>query len=145
MWSIHQTPNGVYVASGRGQFQCRRVIVSVPTTLYKDIVFNPPLPEDKLALSKVSKDGFVTKMNLIYKEPWWRNSKLSGMAQSWIGPVSVTRDVSVDMKGLYVLTCFVAADAGHTWSKLPAEDRKAKLSHKFGGCSVHTSHMYLIQ
>jgi len=127
VWSINQTPKGVYVTSGRGQFQCRRVIVSVPTTLYKDIVFNPPLPEDKLALSKVSKHGFVTKMNLIYKEPWWRDSKLSGMAQSWIGPVSVTRDVSVDMKGLYVLTCFVAADAGHTWSKLSAEDRKVQV------------------
>lgn len=49
------------------------------------------------------------------------------MTQSWIGPVSVTRDVSVDEKGLYAITCFVAGDFGRAWDKLPEDERKTQV------------------
>lgn len=102
--------------------------MSIPTPLHKDITFSPPLPDEKLKLSSATKLGFITKVNLIYDEPWWRTANLAGMIQSWIGPVSVTRDVSVDEKGLYALTCFVAGDAGRAWVKLPEEERKTQVT-----------------
>jgi monoamine oxidase len=127
VFSINQTPNGVLVDAGKGQYLCQRVIVSIPTPLYKDITFNPPLPEDKLKLSKATKLGFISKMTVVYDKPWWRHSNLSGMIQSWLGPISVTRDVSVDSKDFYALTCFVGGDFGNAWSKLPEEERKSQV------------------
>jgi len=125
VWSIQQTTYGIFVSSGRGQYHCQRVVVSVPTPLYKDIAFSPPLPKDKLELSSSTKLGFTTKINLVFKEPWWRAANLAGMTQSWIGPISVTRDVSVDEKGVYALTCFAVGDSGRAWAKQPEKERIA--------------------
>ncbi|KAH8805489.1 putative mao-B [Xylogone sp. PMI_703] len=136
VWTITQSPNNVVVSSGRGQYHCKRVIVSIPTPLYKDIAFSPPLPEAKQKLSSATRLGFITKVNLVYKEPWWRASNLSGMIQSWIGPVSVTRDVSYDEHDFYALTCFIAGDAGREWVKLPKQEREdvviAQIKRIFG-------------
>lgn len=116
----------VYAAKGR--YLCKRVIVSVPTPLYKDIVFNPPLPEDKAKLSHANKLGFINKVAVRYTSPWWREAGLTGMIQSFTGPVSVTRDISVDEKGLYALTCFCAGDAGRALSKLSKQERFKKVT-----------------
>jgi monoamine oxidase len=136
VWSIQQTQDSIFVSSGKGQYRCQRAIVSLPTPLYKDITFSPPLPKDKLELSSKTKLGYTTKMNLVYKEPWWRAANLAGMSQSWVGPVSVTRDVSVDEKGLYALTCFAVGAPGRAWSKLPEHKRKdvvvAQIKRMFG-------------
>ncbi|RFU31059.1 hypothetical protein B7463_g5271, partial [Scytalidium lignicola] len=136
VWSINQNSDGVLISSGRGQYRCKRVIVSVPTPLYKDITFSPLLPEAKQKLSSATKLGFITKVSLVYKQPWWRASNLSGMIQSWIGPVSVTRDVSYDEHNFYALTCFVAGDNGRAWTKLPEQERKdtviAQIKRIFG-------------
>ena len=125
VFSIAQDPSsGALVTAGTGQFRCQRVIVSIPTPLYKDIAFSPPLPADKAALGNATKLGYTTKVNLVFSEPWWRKAKLAGMAQSWVGPISVTRDVSVDEKGLYAMTCFLVGEAGRKWSELPEQAKK---------------------
>ncbi|EXJ88506.1 hypothetical protein A1O1_05436 [Capronia coronata CBS 617.96] len=120
---IEQTSSGVAVYLANGTFHCKRVVVSVPTPLYKDIIFNPPLPEDKLELSKANKLGYINKVLVRYPYPWWRKSGLCGMLQSFIGPVAVSRDSSVDEVGSYSLTCFCAGDPGRELSKLSQEDR----------------------
>jgi len=124
VWAIRQTLDGVFVSAGSGQYRCKKVIVSVPTPLYKDITFDPPLPNDKLMLSRNTKLGSTTKMLLVYREPWWRSKGLCGMMQSFVGPVSVSRDSSVDEKGVYSLTCFVVGDPAAAWIKLPKEERQ---------------------
>lgn len=52
------------------------------------------------------------------------------MLQSFVqaGPVSVTRDSSVDTKGQFSLTCFCAGEAGKAYSKLPQADRRPSLT-----------------
>lgn len=124
--SIVQTDSGsVRVVSARGDFVCKRVVVSVPTPLYKEIQFDPPLPPAKAALARLNKLGFINKVIVRYARPWWRESGLCGMLQSFVqaGPVSVTRDSSVDTKGQFSLTCFCAGDAGKEYSKLPQAER----------------------
>lgn len=120
---IEQSPSGLHVYSAKGKYTCKRVIVSLPTPLYKDIVFSPALPQDKLDLSKANKLGFINKVLIRYNSPWWRGPGLTGMLQSFTGPVSVTRDSSVDPVGSYSLTCFVAGDAGRAMSKLSQKER----------------------
>lgn len=100
------------MSAGRGDIYCQRVIVSVPTPLYKEITFSPPLPEAKAQLSKAAKLGYQVKVMLLYASPWWRAHGLCGLLQSFEGPVCVTRDSSVEEKKQYSLTCFVSGKLG---------------------------------
>lgn len=114
--------------SAKGRYLCKRVIVSIPTPLYKDIVFDPPLPRDKAELSTANKLGFINKVAVRYKSPWWKDAGLTGMIQSFTGPISVTRDISVEETGLFALTCFCAGDAGRALSKLSKQERFQKVT-----------------
>lgn len=109
---IEQTSTGALVSTGRGDINCKRVIVSVPTPLYNDITFSPPLPAAKEELGKSNKLGYQVKVMLLYATPWWRASGLCGLLQSFEGPVAVTRDSSVEEKNQYSLTCFVPGRVG---------------------------------
>ena len=120
---IEQSPTGAVVHAAKGRYVCKRVIVSIPTPLYKDIIFDPPLPKDKQSLSQQNKLGFINKICVRYSSPWWRTAGLTGMIQSFTGPISVTRDISIDQKQHYALTCFCAGDAGRALSKLSQQER----------------------
>jgi monoamine oxidase len=121
--AIEQTPDGVLVSAGRGDIFCQRVIVSVPTPLYQEITFMPPLPKAKQELSSSNKLGYQLKVVLIYAEPWWRAGNLCGLLQSFEGPVSVTRDSSVEETGQYSLTCFVPGKPGIALSRGTQQER----------------------
>ncbi|KAF2170006.1 hypothetical protein M409DRAFT_64393 [Zasmidium cellare ATCC 36951] len=126
---IEQIPGGAKVVSARGVFEASRVIVSVPTPLYQEIVFDPPLPE-KDALSKATKLGDYGKMIVFYRTPWWRKHGLTGMSQSSQGPFGVTRDTSVHDDGHYSLTCFMVGGPARDWASLYPEKRKNAVTHK---------------
>lgn len=123
--SIHQTGEGIYVTAGRGDYQCQRVIVSVPTPIYKEITFDPPLPKAKLELSSKTVLGCTIKVILLYQSPWWRSANLTGIVQSFKGPVVVARDTSVDERKQFSLTCFVVGQGGLDWAKKPKSERWA--------------------
>lgn len=106
-------------------YKSRRVIVSLPTTLYRSIEFRPPLPQAKLALADSNTQGYTNKIMLLYKKPWWRevDPRLCGLLQSFKGPITVTRDSSVDSAGQYSLTCFLVGAIGRQLSLLPQSER----------------------
>jgi monoamine oxidase len=120
---IRQDGASVYVTSGRGDFKCRKVIVSVPTPLYKEITFEPALPEAKTKLSSSTILGYTTKAIVMYDIPWWRKNNLCGMVQSFKGPIAVMRDSSVDDKNQFSLTCFLAGDLGRELSRSSKAER----------------------
>ena len=124
-WTIEQTLSGIQVTSPRGSFLAKKVIVSVPTPLYYEIDFSPPLPPSKLKLSQGTVLGYTAKFIAAYSRPWWRAHGLAGLAQSPSGTLCIIRDTSVDGKGLYALTCFAEGDSGRAWSKLSAIERTA--------------------
>lgn len=133
---IDQQGGAVVVTSARGIYKASRVIVSVPTPLYKEILFDPPLPPEKLELSKSTKLGDYCKSIVFYSKPWWRDAGLCGLAQSVHGPFAVTRDSSVDADGHYSLTCFVVGQPARDWMVLSRSQRdKAVLDqiHKLYG------------
>ncbi|KIX02807.1 uncharacterized protein Z518_08750 [Rhinocladiella mackenziei CBS 650.93] len=127
---ISQTPEGIFVSAGRGDFRCQRVIISVPTVLYKEITFDPPLPEAKVELGKNNVHGYTLKVMVMYSEPWWRKKGLSGAIMSFKGPITTCRDSSNDAKGMFSLTCFTNGDFGRQMSLLPQQERfNAILAH----------------
>lgn len=118
----------VQVTSLHGEsFTAKKVILSVPTPLYKNFEFSPPLQKEKLKAVESTELGFYTKVILCYDQPWWVDSKLCGLALSFHGPVIVARDTSVPAKRQFSLTCFVNADIGVAWSLLPAHERRARI------------------
>lgn len=121
---IKQLIDGAIVTSARGTFTCRKVVVSVPTPLYKEITFEPPLPPKKVKLSKSTKLGSYCKMTLVYSKPWWRDSGLCGMVQSTVGPFTVVRDTSDEVAGAFCLTCFIVGQPARDWAALSAQARQ---------------------
>jgi monoamine oxidase len=122
---IVQTTSGSTVTTADGSYyQCKKVIVSVPTPVYKDLEFIPPLPLDKVKYSDSTMLGYYAKMILVFKKAWWKEAGFCGMTQSIIGPCAVTRDTSDEASGLFSLTCFVVGEPGRVWSKLDPVERK---------------------
>ncbi|KAI5358201.1 Putative flavin amine oxidase, YjgF/YER057c/UK114 family, RutC-like superfamily [Septoria linicola] len=127
---VEQLDERVRVTSARGVFEASRVVVSIPTPLYQEITFSPPLPVEKVELSKSTKLGDYCKSILFYQTPWWRKYSLTGMSQSAYGPCGVTRDSSVDADKHYSLTCFIVGQPARDWMTLTAGDRRtAVLEH----------------
>lgn len=120
--------NGATVSTEDGRvIRCKRVIVSIPTPLYKEITFSPALPADKQKLVSSTTLGWVAKTIVCYDQPWWRTKGFSGLVTSFNGPVTIMRDTSSDIDGQFSLTCFSQADTGRQWSKLPPHERRVQV------------------
>ncbi len=58
----------IMMETSGARYRSEQVVVSVPTAFYKDYVFEPKLPADKLELSWSTILGFLRKMVLLYDE-----------------------------------------------------------------------------
>lgn len=113
-------------------YTAKQLIVTLPTPLHTSINFTPALPPAKISLSNSTIQGYTNKVLLLYSSPWWRSvsPNLCGLLQSFKGPITVTRDSSVDQVGQYSLTCFLVGSFGRDLSKQPQQDRfKAVIEH----------------
>jgi monoamine oxidase len=110
------------VSSAAVRYHGRKLILSVPTPLCKDIQFSPPLPATKLVASTSTKLGYYTKVIAVYDRPWWADSGSCGLALSYQGPVVVARDTSSPADHQFSLTCFVNGSIGRRWSQKSASD-----------------------
>lgn len=108
-------------------FSARKVVLSIPSTLYSSIAFHPPLPADKRALGEESVQGYYSKTVFVYPAPWWREAGLSGRLSAETGPISFTRDTCSDADGQYSITCFHTGDRGREWSKYSAAERRRQV------------------
>lgn len=109
----------------------RKVIVSIPTTLYSSIVFNPPLPEKKAPLGENTAMGYYSKMVFVFGKPWWRNAGFSGCLDAEIGPISFSRDTSIPADSQWSITCFIVGERGRQWSKLSKAARYRQVWEQF--------------
>lgn len=130
--SICQNRQGCTVTTDDGKkFQAEKVIVSVPTALYKLLKFDPPLPAAKQELSESTKLGYYAKTILVFSTPWWQDAGLSGIFTSDNGPISFTRDTCSPEDEQYSITCFHTGQPGRDWSKLPAQERQDAVLAQF--------------
>jgi monoamine oxidase len=108
------------------QFQAKKVIISIPTPLYRTITFSPPLPASKATLADSTVLGYYAKTILIYSSPWWRapNINLNGSFSSLNGYVSFTNDTCVLSDSQFSITCFLVGSTGRSWSILSPIKRR---------------------
>lgn len=130
--SISQSDKGCVVETTDGtRYHAEKVIISVPTPLYRQIRFDPELPLAKKTLGESTKLGYYSKTILVFSSPWWRMSGLSGSLSSSKGPISFTRDTCVPEDEQYSITCFHVGGAGRVWSELPARERRDAVVKQF--------------
>ncbi|EXJ62845.1 hypothetical protein A1O7_03286 [Cladophialophora yegresii CBS 114405] len=141
---IHQQPDGTGTETGTVSisvggpapappqtYLARRVIVSVPTPVYRTIKFSPALPAAKSAIVNRTRYGFYTKYIVNFSEAFWTKSRLCGLAQSFVGPVSVFRDTSLGPEQP-AMTCFIGGSFGRKWASQDAEAKKASVLKQMG-------------
>lgn len=92
------------------EVRAQRAIVSVPPALALGIAFDPPLPAGRHQLYQRMPQGTVTKINLVYEEPWWRDQGLKGFAAAPRGLVELTADNSPPEGSPGVLVAFVQGE-----------------------------------
>ncbi|KAJ6157258.1 flavin-containing amine oxidase [Penicillium chrysogenum] len=129
--SINDHGSHVTVITRNGaEFTAKKCILSIPSTMYKELNFAPKLPEAVREVTDGTTLGDYNKAVVCYNKPWWRGDGFNGYFASYEGPVAIGRDTSVDDKSHYSLTCFVNGLPGRKWSKLPAHERRALVLHQ---------------
>lgn len=119
-------------------FRCKKVVVSVPTSLYSTIKFSPELPESKRLLSEKTMLGYYSKMVYVFSHPWWREHGLSGVFNSPTGPISFTRDTSIEADDQWSISCFIVGEPGRKWSKFSKTKRHEQAWQQFCMIFGHT-------
>lgn len=112
-------------------FECRKVVVSVPSPILHRITFTPALPAGRQALRDSTALGYYTKTIYVFDKPWWREAGFCGMFDSHTGPASFSRDTSIPADDQWSITCFIAGDLGRRWSKLSRKSRQEKMWEQF--------------
>ncbi|KAG5787854.1 hypothetical protein H9Q69_013076 [Fusarium xylarioides] len=129
---IIQDKKGCTVKTKNGhKYHSKKVILSVPTSLYPKIDFEPHLPPAKKELADSTELGYYSKSILVFDGPWWRNANLSGVLTSMDGPISFTRDTCVPEDKQYSITCFHVGQPGRKWSQLSEQERKDTVVKQF--------------
>uniref|UniRef100_A0A0B7K5E4 Amine oxidase n=1 Tax=Bionectria ochroleuca TaxID=29856 RepID=A0A0B7K5E4_BIOOC len=132
---VSQTETGECVVETKNPLQPRhmakRVVVSIPTTLYPSITFEPPLPPAKRELSECTALGYYAKTIFVFSSAWWREAGLSGVMSSSEGPISFSRDSCSELDGQYSITCFMVGESGRSWSKWSAAQRRKLVVEQF--------------
>lgn len=132
---VEWTPDGVTVrcdVDGHTHtFSSRRVIVTTPPALTREIAFEPALPEARAALHRGMPMGAAGKCIAVYDAPFWRDEGLSGQCVSDEGPCHVTFDSSGPSGRPGVLMGFLEGDEARAMAKLSPDDRRARVLQCF--------------
>ncbi|KAG8664693.1 uncharacterized protein FPOAC1_013473 [Fusarium poae] len=129
---IIQGKKGCTIKTKSGhKYHSKKVILSIPTSLYPKIDFEPHPPPTKKELAGSTELGYYSKSILVFDEPWWRNANFSGVLTFMDGLISFTRDTCVPEDKQYSITCFHVGQPGRRWSQLSEQERKDTVMKKF--------------
>lgn len=121
---IIQKGEGV-IAEGDGfAAKAKRVIVSVPPALAGRIEYDPPMPSTRDQLTQRAPMACVTKVNVLYDEPFWREDGLSGRVVSDTGPVRVSFDNTPKSGSPGVLVTFIEGGDGRRFANATTGERR---------------------
>ncbi len=129
--AIVQGAGEVTVEADQHSFRAKRVIVAVPPAITNEIVYDPPLPDQRAQLVQRMPAGTLIKAEAIYPAPFWRKLGLTGQAVSDVGPVRTTFDNSPPDGSPGVLFGFIGGEDARTWWQRPAAERRAEVLDQF--------------
>lgn len=116
--------NKAYVYTENQCWKAKKVIIAVPANLHGRITFEPPLPASRVQLNKRAPLPAVTKINIVYEKPFWREIGLSGVAYSDKGLIKLTVDSSPKDGKRGLLTVIVSGNSARELANHSPEKRK---------------------
>jgi monoamine oxidase len=122
---VAQEEGAVTVTAATGTYRAGRAIVAVPPQLYEAIGVLQELPQSWRAALGGWRLGSVVKTILVFQDPWWRRSGLSGMIVNPGGTFGAALDASPE-EGLGILIVFSTAQGAQALGRLP--DEKARVA-----------------
>lgn len=126
---IIQDADGVTVHSEGLTIRAHHVVVAVPIAIASHILFEPMLPIDRAFLHQRMPSGAVTKTNIVYDTPFWRDDGLSGQSFEPDSAATLTIDASTDQPRPGVLCVINEGPMARRLTKLdPSERRRATLA-----------------
>lgn len=118
-----QSDGFVLVQAEGTTVRSERVIISLPPTLAARITYDPPLPGPRDQLMQRLPQGTVTKVNVVYDMPFWREQGLKGFSWSPSLPVGAIMDNSPPDGSPGVLVGFII---GNNARRLAREEPAAR-------------------
>ena len=129
--AISQDGGAMEVTHDGGGVGAGCAIVALPPTLAGRIRYSPALPPLRDQLTQQVPMGYVTKVQLAYREPFWRTEGLSGSVFSLDDEVSVIFDNSPPDLSCGVLLGFVEGAHARTTGMLPPYKRRGLILSVF--------------
>lgn len=122
--AIEQDPDGVRVAARTVEVRARRVVVAIPPALAGRIALTPG-SSARHQLAQRMRLGAITKCQVLYERPFWRDAGLSGEAVTDAGPVTLTFDGSPSNGSCGVLLGFVGGADARSFARASETERRA--------------------
>ncbi|HZQ88145.1 MAG TPA: FAD-dependent oxidoreductase, partial [Acidimicrobiales bacterium] len=124
---ITQREDSVVVDAGDVSVAARHAVVALPPSLIPDIVFDPALTDDRLALYRKAVAGPETKSLIVYDEPFWRADGFSGQTSEPNSASEVTLDASPSSGSPGVLASFRFGAVAEKFDNLSEDERRRAL------------------
>jgi monoamine oxidase len=127
--AIAQRDDHVDVTSDEVSVSAAHVVVASPPALNLEIRFDPPLPDDRIALLRGFEGGPETKTLVVYDEPFWRAAGFSGQTSEPGSVAETTLDASPASGKPGVIASFTFGPVAEQVDAMdPAERRQAVLA-----------------
>jgi monoamine oxidase len=134
VWAIEQGDAGVVVRTSGGEYRARYVVVAIPPTLTGGIVYDPPLPRQRLQLVQRMPMGSLIREYAIYPNAFWREDGLSGIAITDLPTTPFTADSSPPSGEPGILTTYIAGNAADALERRSADERREAVLADFVKC-----------
>jgi monoamine oxidase len=127
--ALQQHAEGIVVDSDAGAFEGRYAIVAIPPLLSGQIVYSPPLPDERVRLLRQMKGESVVKCFAIYKAAFWREADL-GWVFTDDGPLTLIFDNSPDDGACGILSGLMTGSRGRKWRQHSQAERREAVLHQ---------------
>jgi len=131
---VEQDAHGVTVSGAWGALRAGRAVLALPPHLAARIAFSPLLPAARDALTQRFPMGQTIKVQVRYREAFWRADGLSGEAVCADGPISVVLDGSGPDGTAPALSAFMVAGPGRAAAQWPPQERRERALEALARC-----------
>jgi len=121
---VNQMENHILIGNDNFSVKTKKVIITAPLPVVKNIKFTPALPTEKQILIDSMEMGTVIKCHAVYDKPFWRDAKLSGSMFCIDELVELSVDNSVPGSDKGIITSLISADRAKSLLKLSEQERK---------------------
>lgn len=121
--AIQQREEEVIVKSEGNTFEGRCVIVAIPQNMTNELLYNPPLPAERIQVFEQVKGAGGARCGLIFDTPFWQKRNL-GWGLSDEGPLNYIIDVSPQNGAYGLLTGITVGRHVAKWAQISKLERQ---------------------